>query len=147
MQVSLYTYINKQSRHVPTDPLYSICVLIHTHRCTYSIQCSDKIRFLQLCIKCGVAKSCPGTYTALQAPILPSLYLLAALGYANSSKYLQISISIIRWCSEYALWNVGLRPTPNSYSSLTSLDFQNTHSTLTSWLSCKFYKSWILIFS
>ena len=40
----------------------SICV----HRCMYSTQCSDKIRFLQLRIKCGAAKSCLGTHSALQ---------------------------------------------------------------------------------
>ena len=34
------------------------------------IQCRDKIHFPQLCIKCGVAKSCPGIQTALQAPML-----------------------------------------------------------------------------
>ena len=34
------------------------------------IQCRDKIHFLQLCIKCSVAKSCPGTHTALQVPML-----------------------------------------------------------------------------
>jgi len=37
------------------------------------MQCSDKIRFPQLCIKYGVAKSGHGTNTALQAPMLPSL--------------------------------------------------------------------------
>ena len=37
-------------------------------RIAYS-ECSDKIRFLQLRIKCCVAKSCPGTRTALQAPM------------------------------------------------------------------------------
>ena len=47
------------------SPAYSICV----HRCTYGVQCSDKIHFPQLCIKCGIAKSCPGTHTALQAPM------------------------------------------------------------------------------
>ena len=44
---------------------YSICVQRHT----YSVQCSDKIWFPQLCIKCGVAKSCPDTHTGLQAPV------------------------------------------------------------------------------
>ena len=42
---------------------------MHTHRCTYSIQCSDKIHFPQLRIKCGVAKSCLSTHTALQVPM------------------------------------------------------------------------------
>ena len=39
-----------------------------THGHQHSVKCSDKISFLQLCIECGVAKSYPGTYTALQAP-------------------------------------------------------------------------------
>ena len=38
------------------------------HMQTYSVQCSDKIHFPQLCVECGVAKSCPGTHIALQAP-------------------------------------------------------------------------------
>ena len=43
------------------------CLCMHRH--TYSVQCSDKICFPQLCIKCGAAKSCPGTHTALQVPM------------------------------------------------------------------------------
>ena len=39
------------------------------HGRRYSVQCSDKIRFSQLRIKYGVAKSCPCTHTALQAPM------------------------------------------------------------------------------
>ena len=39
------------------------------HKRMYSVQCSDKIRFPQLDIKCSVAKSCTGTHTALQAPM------------------------------------------------------------------------------
>ena len=42
---------------------------LRLNRRTYSVQCSDKIHFPQLRIKCGVAKSCPGTHTALQAPM------------------------------------------------------------------------------
>ena len=41
----------------------------------YSVQCSDKICFPQLGIKCSVAKSCPGTNTALQAPMVPSIHV------------------------------------------------------------------------
>ena len=48
------------------DSLYSICMLMHAQ--TY-IQCSDKICFLNLCIKYGEAKSCPRTHTALQLPV------------------------------------------------------------------------------
>ena len=43
------------------------------HGRMYSVQCSDKIYFLQLCIKCGVAKSSPGTHTALQA-YMPQIF-------------------------------------------------------------------------
>ena len=35
---------------------------IFVHRRTYSVQCSDKVRLPQLRIKCGIAKSCPGTH-------------------------------------------------------------------------------------
>ena len=48
---------------------YLAYVCLCTHRRTYSVQCRDKIHFPQLCIKCGVAKFCPGTHTALQAPM------------------------------------------------------------------------------
>ena len=48
---------------------YIAYACLHTHRHMYSILCSDKIRFLQLRIKWGVAKSCPGTHTGLQAPM------------------------------------------------------------------------------
>ena len=48
------THIARTGRKDMWSPAYSICV----HRCTYSVQCSDKIRFPQLRIKCGVAKSC-----------------------------------------------------------------------------------------
>ena len=46
---------------------------LRRHRRTYSIRCSDNIHFLRLRIKCGVAKSCLGTHTALQAPMLKAL--------------------------------------------------------------------------
>ena len=41
----------------------------------YSVQCSDKICFPQLGIKCGVAKSCPGTHTALQASMMSNIHV------------------------------------------------------------------------
>ena len=47
-----------------------VAATLYMHRHTYSVQCSDKIRFPQLHIKCGIAKSCPGTHTALQALML-----------------------------------------------------------------------------
>ena len=46
-------------------------MLIRTYRRTYSVQCSDNM-LPQLRIKCGVAKSCPGTHTALQVPMANS---------------------------------------------------------------------------
>ena len=51
------------------DRMQRHMVSISVHRSTYSVQCSDKICFLQLRIKCGVATSCPCTHTALQAPM------------------------------------------------------------------------------
>ena len=63
------------SRGLGTKDIYIAYVCLRTHRRTYSVQCSDKIRFPQLCIKCGIAKSCPGTHTALQAP-MSSLVLM-----------------------------------------------------------------------
>ena len=59
------THITRTGRKDMWSPAYSLCM----HRCTHSLQCSDKMRFPQLRIKCGIAKSCPGTHTALQAPI------------------------------------------------------------------------------
>ena len=46
------------------------CLHMNMYRRMYSIQCSDKIRFPLLCIKCGVVKSRLGTHTALQAPMM-----------------------------------------------------------------------------
>ena len=64
-------------RHVATS-IYSICV----HRRAYSILFSDKIHFPQLCIKCGVAKSCPGTHTGQQAPMEWAAYI-----YINDTSF------------------------------------------------------------
>ena len=58
----MHIHITRTGREDTWSPAYNICV----HRRTYSVQCSDKIRVPQLDIKCGVAKSCPGTHTALQ---------------------------------------------------------------------------------
>ena len=44
------------------------CLHMHTH--PYSVQCSEKNTLSQLLIKCGIAKSCPGTDPALQAPMM-----------------------------------------------------------------------------
>ena len=59
------THNTRTRREETWSPAYSICV----HRRTYSVQCSDKIRFPQLHMKCGIAKSCPGTHKALQVPM------------------------------------------------------------------------------
>ena len=63
--ISNHAHITRTGRKDTWSPAYSICV----HRHTYSVQCSDKICFLQLHMKCGIAKSCPGTHTALQVPM------------------------------------------------------------------------------
>ena len=50
---------------------FESCVLISrkTEREDPLYTSSEKIRFPQLHIKCGIAKSCPGTHRALQAPM------------------------------------------------------------------------------
>ena len=54
-------------------PIYihvaSICMLMHTQMYIYSVMCRYKMRFSELHIKCGLAKSCLGTHTGLQAPM------------------------------------------------------------------------------
>ena len=40
-----------------------------TYRCRIAYSVVNKKDFPQLRIKCGEAKSCPGTHTALQAPM------------------------------------------------------------------------------
>ena len=70
-RIMLYSYHEDQTRrHVacPQTPCIAYACL-HMHRRTYSVQCSDEICFPQLRIKCGIARSCLGTHTALQAPI------------------------------------------------------------------------------
>ena len=47
-------------------------------RRTYSVQCSDKVCFPQFC---GVSKSCPGTHTALQAPMMSSTVTVQCCDY------------------------------------------------------------------
>ena len=56
-QRALHPNSNTVNGRISWSPAYSICV----HRRTYGVQCSDKVRFLQLHIKCGIANSCPGT--------------------------------------------------------------------------------------
>ena len=95
----IHTHITRTRRKDTWSPAYSICV----HRLTHSIQCSDKIRFPQLCIKCSVAKSCPGTHTALQVPMpraMPSDshgWLLNIKPMLSCMLMLYITDNILRW--------------------------------------------------
>ena len=79
----------KKCAPMPPYFLYSICVLmrLRTHRRTYSVQCSDYIRFPQQRINCGVAKSCPGTPTALQAPMPRPHLKNYKMGQAHSQNF------------------------------------------------------------
>ena len=94
-----------------------VAATLYMHRHTYSVQCSDKIRFLQLCIKCGIAKSCPGTHTALQAPMLltpqpciPETTLLCPLvtntrhSWQNGTRC-RDGVKVL-WCCSYLVWLV-----------------------------------------
>ena len=56
---------------------------MYTH--TYSVQCSDKIRFPQLRINCGIAKSFLGTRTALQAPMATTHAVFGELAQYGSN--------------------------------------------------------------
>ena len=75
------THIMRTGHEDTWSPAYSVWV----HRHMYSIQCSDKICFPQLCIKCDVAKSCPGTHTALQVPMV---WPLGAKGHTMTGSVL-----------------------------------------------------------
>ena len=66
-----HSYHNDRTRRHAACPQTSITMLIRTYRRTYSVQFSDNM-LPQLRIKCGVAKSCPGTHTALQVPMANS---------------------------------------------------------------------------
>ena len=44
------------------EDTWSPAYRIYVHRCTHGVQCSDKIRFPQLRIKCGVANSSLGAH-------------------------------------------------------------------------------------
>ena len=66
------THITRTRREDTWSSAYSICM----HRRMYSVQCRDKIRFLQLHVKCGIAKFSPGIHTALQVPMLVLEFLL-----------------------------------------------------------------------
>ena len=74
--ISNHAYSYHEDRmHEDTYIAYA-CLCMH--RRTSSVQCSDKVRFPQLRIKCGIAKSYPGTHTALQAPMVYIMGQLAA---------------------------------------------------------------------
>ena len=68
------------------------------HRRSYSLQCSDKIRFPQLRTKCGVAKSCTGTHTALQALMMVATVdiLIKHCGYVELALVSTVATSITR---------------------------------------------------
>ena len=90
------THITRTGRKDTWSPSYSISV----HRRMYSVQCSDKICFLQLRIKCGVATSCPCTHTALQAPMgtRPLRVCFWANSFAARSQlcvYIQSRVAVI----------------------------------------------------
>ena len=96
------THIMRTGRKDTWSPAYSIWV----HRRTYSIQCSDKIHFPQLRIKCSVAKSCPGTHTALQAPmILNSKYVLLSEMHVTICEYGQCLLYLCTLCQHVKLNN------------------------------------------
>ena len=76
--ISNHATLITMTKHEDTR-MPSMCAYTRTDVRSNSIQCqkwkcilslSDKIRFPQLCIKCGIAKSCPGTHTVLQVPML-----------------------------------------------------------------------------
>ena len=52
----MHTHITRIEHEDTWPPAYSICM----HRRMYSVQCSDKIHFPQLCIKCKRGQVLPG---------------------------------------------------------------------------------------
>ena len=85
-----------------------------TYRHTYSIQCGDKIHFLQLCIKCSVAKSCPDphssacTYaahaTAFHPQDNPSVPTSNQHSWQNGTRC-RDGVKVL-WCCSYLVWLV-----------------------------------------
>ena len=59
---------------------------------------SDKIHFPQLRIKCGIAKTCPGTHTALQAPMIAWLH--DGSTYSHMHTHTHVVLSICRSVSQ-----------------------------------------------
>ena len=88
------TYIMRTRRE---NPLYSICMLTQAQM-YYSVQCSDKIHFPQLRIKCRASKSCPGTHTALQTSMTKL--------HKEHMQYVNLSFRIYSWeCSSVQCWH------------------------------------------
>ena len=58
-----------------------------TDVCTYSVQCSDKKTLSAIAHQIGVAKSCPGTPTALQAPMPRPHLKNYKMGQAHSQNF------------------------------------------------------------
>ena len=67
---ALCTHITRTEHEDARRALRPAQACLCTYRRTYSVQCSDNT-LPQLRIKCGVAKFCPGTHSALQAPMQP----------------------------------------------------------------------------
>ena len=86
---------------------YIACVCLRTHRCMYSIQCSDKVRVPQL-HKCGVAKSCPGTHTALQALMRRTKMTIFSSFSANFPPHYHTTLTIN--CVHASNWFTHLQP-------------------------------------
>ena len=60
-------------------PIYIACACLRMDRRMYSVQCSDKIRFPHCASNAVVAKSCPGTHTALQVPMIGTRVILTII--------------------------------------------------------------------
>ena len=91
---------NAKTRGMPSDQ----------HKCAYAhtdihIAYSVVTKYvLQLCIKCGLAKSCPGTHTALQAPMgtdqdlsCPTWLMTAIMGYDSHREL--VRYNFVHWGS------------------------------------------------
>ena len=87
----MHTHIMRTGRKDMWSPAYSICV----NRRTYSVQCSDKISFPQLHIKCDVAKSCLCTHTTLQAP----MYMMLNTYFRTISRAYFVAGNNCKWKS------------------------------------------------
>ena len=86
-----------------TRALPGLFQIMHTHITRTSpylvyvcyAQCRDKIRFPQLCIKCGVAQSCPGTHTGLQVPMHLTWMYFTLTGLISCVRVIETSKAIV----------------------------------------------------